>query len=203
MNIFLDKKFPPTVALNKKLSDNTGFTVIEIICTVSIFLIIAAGILKIQQSFQERDKQIRARTEMTQISSLLEEYHGLHGDYPKIATHDDSQGNILCSALHGNIDPNGQNPDAAKKIDLVTTSLKEINEKFVDPFLSDYIYYYKQRTDNGMWQNPSYILISKGPKGQQNLQRNLTISKSVTVSTAGQVSGNLNGDIILTNGGFL
>ncbi|MDR0740384.1 MAG: type II secretion system GspH family protein [Puniceicoccales bacterium] len=180
-----------------------GFTVIEIICTVSIFFIIAAGILKIQQTFQEREKQIRTRTEMMQIASWLEEYHELHGDYPKIVTHNDSQGDILCSALHGNIDPNGSTPIATKQIDLVATQLKEIDNKFVDPFLSDYIYYYKLRTDNGTWQNLSYILISKGPKGQQNPQRNLTISKGVTIGNEGKISGSPNGDIILTNGGFL
>jgi prepilin-type N-terminal cleavage/methylation domain-containing protein len=180
-----------------------GFTIIEIVCTVSIFLIIAGGVLKIQQSFQEREKQLRTRTEMAQIASWLEEYHQLHGDYPKILDHNDSQGTVLCPALHGNADPDGNIPSADKKIDLVATSLQEIGGKFVDPFLSDYIYYYKRRTDNNTWQNPSYILISKGPKGQQNPQRNLNISKGVTVSTAGKVSGNPNGDIILTNGGFL
>jgi type II secretory pathway pseudopilin PulG len=179
-----------------------GFTVIEVVCTVSIFLIIAAGILKIQQTFQEREKQTRTRTEMMQIASWLEEYHGTHGDYPKIVTHNDSQGNILCSALHGTIDPNGDTPAATKQIDLVAAPITEISNQFADPFLSDYIYYYKLRTDNGTWQNPSYILISMGPKGQQNPQRNLTISKGVTISTAGKISGQPNGDIILTNGGF-
>jgi hypothetical protein len=66
-----------------------------------------------------------------------------------------------------------------------------------------YIYHHKLRSDNGTWKNSSYILISKGPKGQQNLQRNLTISKGVTVSNASQVTGSLRGDLILTNGGFL
>jgi type II secretory pathway pseudopilin PulG len=189
--------------MTKKISDRMGFTIIEVVCTVSIFLIIAAGILKIQQTFQEREKQIRTRTEMMQIASWLEEYHEIHGDYPKIDPHNDTQGNILCSALHGTIDPDGNTPVATKQIDLVVTPLKEISSKFVDPFLSDYIYYYKRRADNGTWQNPSYILISKGPKGQQNPQRNLMISKGVTISAEGKISGQPNGDIILTNGGFL
>ncbi|MDR2371886.1 MAG: type II secretion system GspH family protein [Puniceicoccales bacterium] len=188
--------------MTKKISDHRGFTIIEIVCTVTIFLAIAAGILRIQQTFQEREKQIRTRTEMMQIASWLEEYHEIYGDYPKIVTHNDDQGNVLCSALHGNIDPNGSTPAAVKQIDLVATPLNEISNQFVDPFLSDYVYYYKLRTDNGTWQNPSYILISKGPKGQQNPQRNLTISKGVTISTGGKISGNPNGDIILTNGGF-
>ncbi|MDR2812505.1 MAG: prepilin-type N-terminal cleavage/methylation domain-containing protein [Puniceicoccales bacterium] len=195
------KNFPTAVTLKSKISDCAGFTIIEIICTISIFLLIIAGILKIQQSFQEREKQIRTRTEMVQIASWLEEYYDLHGDYPRIVAHDDNQGTVLCSALHGK-DPNGNTPSVDKKIDLVATSLKEINDKFIDPFLSDYIYYYKLRTDNGTWQNPSYILISKGPKGQQNPQRNLSIAKGVTVSAAGKIDGNPNGDIILTNGGF-
>jgi type II secretory pathway pseudopilin PulG len=187
----------------KNSSNQAGFTVIEIVCTVSIFFIIAAGILKIQQSFQERDKQIRTRTEMTQIAAMLEKYLNLHGDYPRIVAHSDSQGGILCSALHGSIAPDGTTPDGTKKIDLVTTEIKEIGGKFVDPFLSDYIYYYKLRPDDSTWKNSSYVLISKGSKGQQNPQRNLTIPKSVTVSGEGQVSGDLNGDLVMTNGGFL
>jgi prepilin-type N-terminal cleavage/methylation domain-containing protein len=189
-------------AITKKISEPGGFTVIEIICTVTIFLIIAAGILKIQQTFQDREKQIRTRTEMMQIASWLEEYHGLHGDYPKIVTHNDDQGSVLCSALHGNIDPNGNLPIVTEQIDLVAAPLNEIGGRFVDPFLSDYIYYYKLRTDNGTWQNTSYILISKGQKGQQNPQRNRTISKGVTINTEGKIGGSPSGDIILTNGGF-
>jgi type II secretory pathway pseudopilin PulG len=171
--------------LTTKFCGRMGFTTIEIVCTISIFLIIAAGIIKIQQTFQEREKQVRTRAEMMQIASLLEEYHGIHGDYPKIDTHNDSQGPILCSALHGKSDPNGNTPPLEKQVDLVASSLKEINNQFVDPFLSDYIYYYKRRSDSGTWKNSSYILISKGPKGQQNPQRNLTIAKSVTVSNEG------------------
>jgi prepilin-type N-terminal cleavage/methylation domain-containing protein len=197
------KKLSSAAALNAPVSDRRGFTIIEIICTVSIFFIIAAGILNLRQSAQEREKQVRTRTEMTQIASWLEAYHDFHGDYPKIATHDDNQGDILCSALHGNIDPNGNAPPTDKKIDLVAASLKEMGGKFVDPFLSDYIYYYKLRSDNGTWKNSSYILISKGPKGQQNPQRNLTISKGVTIGSSGQVTGSPRGDLILTNGGFL
>jgi type II secretory pathway pseudopilin PulG len=124
-------------ATTKKISERPGFTVIEMVCTVSIFFIIAAGILKIQQTFQEREKQVRTRTEMMQIAGWLEEYHRIHGDYPKIVTHDDDQGHILCAALHGSIDPQGGTPVPAKQIDLVATSLEEIDGKFVDPFLSD------------------------------------------------------------------
>jgi hypothetical protein len=134
---------------------------------------------------------------------MLEEYHGLHGDYPKITAHDDSQGPILCAALHGNIDPDGNAVNPYKAVDLVTTPIKEINGKFVDPFLSDYVYYYKLRSGSDAWDNPSYILLSKGTKGQQNPQRNLNILKGVTIDERGQISGSHGGDMIITNGGFL
>ncbi|MDR0418047.1 MAG: type II secretion system GspH family protein [Puniceicoccales bacterium] len=202
MGVFSHKNFSSIGSLNTKISNYSGFTAIEIVCTISIFLIIVAGILKIQQSFQGREKQIRTRTEMTQIAGWLEEYRSIHGDYPKIVSHNDYQGSVLCSALHGNIDPDGIDLDITKKIDLVTTSLQEIDGKFVDPFLSDYIYYYKLRMNN-LWKNPSYILISKGPKGQQNPQRDLIISTNITISPTGKVDGNPNGDIVLTDGGFL
>jgi type II secretory pathway pseudopilin PulG len=180
-----------------------GFTTIEIICTVAIFFLMAVGILKVYDSFRERDKQIRTRSELGVLSNMLEAYHALHGDYPQIALHNDNQGTVLNQALHGQIDPEGDTPPQNKQVDLVTTTLCEIDGKFVDPFSSDYIYYYKLRSYPDVWENPSYLLISKGPKGQQNPQRNLTISKGVTVSTAGEVTGNFRGDIIITNGGFL
>lgn len=201
MDTFSHKNLSPTMASNKRISNRVGFTVIEIVCIVSIFLIIAAGILKIYQCFQVRDKLAWTRTEMVQIVSWLEEYRKIHGDYPKVAAYDDNQGAILCSALHGRIDPMGNTPDEANRIDFVTTSIKEIDGKFVDPFLSDYIYYYRQRGDT-VWQNPSFILISKGSKGQQNSQRNRTIPKGVTINPLGRISSDLNGDIVSTCGGF-
>jgi hypothetical protein len=84
-------------------------------------------------------------------------------------------------SINLNIDPNGNAPPTDKH----------------------YIYHYKLHSDNGTWKNPSYILISKGPKGQQNLQRNLAISKGVTIGNTGQVTDSPHGDLISTNGGFL
>jgi hypothetical protein len=83
---------------------------------------------------RESDKEILIRAEMTEISSLLDEYHGFHDNYPKIAPHEDSQDNIHCSAVYVYIDPNGQSPDLGEKIDLIRTPLKEINRKFIDAF---------------------------------------------------------------------
>jgi type II secretory pathway pseudopilin PulG len=183
--------------------NRNGFTFFEILCTVSIFWIIIVGILKIQQSFYDREKQIRTRAEMSQIANMLEEYYVLHGDYPKIIAHNDHQCDILCTALHGEINPDGDVPDEGKQIDLVTVSLKEINGRFTDPFLSDYIYYYKLRSDSEVWQNKSYILISKGIKGQQDAKRSVVVTKGSSVSTSGVIGPTLGGDIVLTNGGFL
>ncbi|MDR2807097.1 MAG: type II secretion system GspH family protein [Puniceicoccales bacterium] len=181
-----------------------AFTAIEIMCTVTILCLIAAGVLKIYGTYQERDKLIRTRLEMSALVDMLETYRQQHGDYPKIESHDDHQGGILNQALHWRIDPNGNALSDEKRIDFLTTNLKEIDGKFVDPFLSDYIYYYKRRTQEDLWKNPSYFLISKGPKGQQNSKRNVaTATKSVTISDQGQITGNLRDDIIATEGGFL
>jgi type II secretory pathway pseudopilin PulG len=187
----------------QQFGERFGFTTIELMCTITIFMIAMTIILKISSSFQVSEKQIRTRTEMSCIANMLEEYLSLHGDYPKIEAHNDFQGNILCSALYGNINPDGDTPDAPKKVDLVTSTLIEINGKFVDPFSSDYIYYYKLRSNGDTWENSSYILLSKGSKGQQNTERNLEISKGVTITTQGRITGDQRGDIIITNGGFL
>jgi prepilin-type N-terminal cleavage/methylation domain-containing protein len=196
----MDKSF----AKNKrKLSRPRGFTAIEILCTMAIISIIAFGILRVQNAYKEREKHIRVRTEMTCLGHMLEEYYNLHGDYPKIATHDDDQGAILCAALHGTLDPDGHTPSSDRQIDLVPTTILEISGKFVDPFSSDYIYYYNLRSDENGWQNPSYILISKGSKGQQNHWRNRTVpGKSIQISPTGAIGGSLGGDIVMTNGGF-
>jgi hypothetical protein len=139
---------------------------------------------------------------MVQIADLLEECHTLHSDYPKIAAHQDNQSNILCSALHDNIDPNRNNSEAAQKIDLVRTALKELHGKCFDSFLSDSIHSYKMHSDNGTEKNPSYLLVSKCSKRQQNSQCDLTASKRVAVSTDDKVSGSPRNDILLINGGF-
>jgi hypothetical protein len=173
------------------------------VCTAAIFLVAMAGIFKIYGTLQEREKQILTRSELTQLARMLEEYRALHGDYPKIAAHDDRQGTILCAALHGTIDPDGNPIDGPKAQDLATTTIKEIGGQFVDPFSSDYVYYYKLRDGGDSWDNPSYVLLSKGPKGQQNPQRNRNISKSTAIDQRGCVSDSRGGDIVITNGGFL
>jgi type II secretory pathway pseudopilin PulG len=116
-----------------------GFTAVEMVCTAAIFLVATAGIFKIYSTLQEREKQILTRSELTQLARMLEEYRALHGDYPKIAAHDDLQGTILCAALHGTSDPDGNSISGPKAQDLVATSIKEIGGRFVDPFFSDYI----------------------------------------------------------------
>jgi hypothetical protein len=172
-------------------------------CTATIFLVAAAGMFKIYSTCQEREKQILTRSELTQLARMLEEYRELHGDYPKITAHDDRQGTILCAALHGTIDPDGHPLGGSQARDLVTTALREINGQFVDPYLSNYVYYYKRRSGDDSWANPSYVLLSKGPKGQQNPQRNLAVEKGSTVDERGYVGDGRGGDIIVTNGGFL
>ncbi|MDR0590420.1 MAG: hypothetical protein LBG09_00995 [Puniceicoccales bacterium] len=201
----------PSATLHRQFSkispspqhNKLGFTAVEMVCTAAIFLAAAASIFKIYSTLQEREKQILTRSELTQLARMLEEYRALHGDYPKIVAHDDHQGIILCAALHGITDPNGNPTSGPKAQDLVTTTIKEIAGQFVDPFLSDYIYYYKLRSDGDSWDNPSYVLLSKGPKGQQNPQRNLNTSKGTAIDQRGYVSDSHGGDIIITNGGFL
>jgi hypothetical protein len=126
--------------------NNLGFSAVEMVCTTAIFLVAIAGIFKIYTTCQEREKQILARSELTQLARMLEEYRALHSDYPKIAAHDDHQGTILCAALHGTSDPDGNPISGPEAKDLATTTIKEIGGQFVDPFSSDYIYYYKLRS---------------------------------------------------------
>lgn len=174
---------------------------LEILLTISIFFIFLFGILKVRENYRVRDKQILARAELVTLADALERYFNIFGDYPKIASHDDQQGDVLYSALHGQIDPDGNSVSDGQ--DFVETNIKEIDGRFVDPFLSDYIYYYKMRGSESLWRNPSYILISKGPKGQQNPERSVVVSKSVTVTMAGVIIGDAKDDIIVTSGGIL
>lgn len=186
--------------MSRKSIKSDGFTLIELLCVVSILLIFMTSVLKIHDVSQERSKLAQTRAEMLKISEYLEDYRIAYGDYPRIISHNDTQGEILCSALHGKINPMGET--LTSQPDFVDTSINEINGKFVDPFLSDYIYYYKTRSSD-TWLHPSFVLISKGTKGQQGAKRNKSVSKSVSVSQTGEVSGNLNGDIVLTSEGFL
>jgi type II secretory pathway pseudopilin PulG len=186
-------------ALHRRFS---GFTMVEIMCTISIIFLVMAGIFKIYDTYQERDKLYRTSTELCKLMTMLEEYRDLHGDYPKIAMHDDGQGDILNRALHGEIDSDG-NVIENDRIDLVRTTFREINGKFVDPFLSDYIYYYKLRSNENDWKNSSFILLSKGAKGQQNSKRDRNMEKCAVIGRDGQISDHLGGDLVITNGGFL
>lgn len=178
-----------------------AFTLLEILMTVTLIWLVVAGILKVQGAHLSREKYIRTKAEMATIALLLEKYREKYGDYPKLNAHDDFQGDVLCSALKGVIDPEGGVISDGEN--LLSSSFKEIDGKLVDPFFSDYIYYYKTKNKESDWKEISYILISKGVKGQQNPERNRVVAKDVTVSENGYISGENFSDIVLTSSGFL
>lgn len=157
----------------------------------------------VRDHFEKTEKLMLTRVEMVKLGDLLERYYTIHSDYPKIATHNDQQGTLLYKALHGEIDPDGHTPIAENQTDLLENTFTILDEKLIDPFGSDYIYYYKEYDKSDVWQNPSYVLISRGAKGRRCRNRTSMIPKSVTVTNEGAVSGNLKSDIVMTKSGFL
>lgn len=156
-----------------------GFTLLELVGTISI-MVILAGILAIGfGGILPASKGKRASADMVRIQQALEDYKLRFGEYPKQMTMTvsglSSMEEVLFNSLAGCLAPNGSLGNFKILID--RNALEFENESFpivgetpaallnaiVDPWGISYQYRYDP--DSVDWKNFNYVLFSEGPDG--------------------------------------
>ncbi|MFL3659056.1 MAG: prepilin-type N-terminal cleavage/methylation domain-containing protein [Opitutales bacterium] len=152
-----------------------GFTLIELIGTISI-IVILAGILAVSFSGVLGDSSgKRASTDMVRIQQMLEDYKGTFGEYPKemAVAGLSSMEDILFNALAGRLAPNGEVGNFKILIDrnalefgsdefpIVGETPAVLLNAIVDPWGNPYRYRFDP--DDEDWENYNYVLFSAGP----------------------------------------
>ena len=175
-----------------------GFTFLELVITIAMIVLLSGSVLKMHTSGINRAKFTQTKAEMSAIAAMLEQYYEKYGDYPRIESHNDLQGDILCSALQGKIDQYG---NSINDHNFLTSEFQISSDGYLlDAFGNKYIYFYRSRTNPKVWERNSYILISLGMKTQTNSDQSPQKDSSVTIN--GDIIYENSSDIILTNVGF-
>ncbi len=141
---------------------------IELLTVIAIIGILSAIVLGVGRRVSESGKIARTKAELAALSAGLEGYKRQLGDYPR--TRDAAD---FLQALIGKKNPLGN--ELAKpvraQIDLALFRTPDDVDPFentsavlIDPWDQPYVYVYKP--SGSTWTNPSYVLYSIGPDGQ-------------------------------------
>jgi general secretion pathway protein G len=141
-----------------------GITLVELACVVAITSILAAFALSAATRTVNAGRVLRARGELSALSSALESYSRTFGDFPNTA-----RGDILLQSLVGRLGPTGLNVESRAFVALTQITTGADRDPFVDtsaecadPWGRPYQYAYKSTSP---WTTPSFVLYSKGPDG--------------------------------------
>lgn len=146
---------------SSKPSQNRGFTLIEMLVTITIIVILAGLTVGSYKFVTTKQANEQAKIQISLLSNALEEYKLDKGEYPA----DTAGTNALYRALYLN---GLNNPDTDKiyvaQLDPNTnkqgwTEGTGDNVKIIDPWDSEYIY------RNPPTVNPDFDLLSKGQDG--------------------------------------
>ncbi|MCD4832012.1 MAG: type II secretion system GspH family protein [Anaerohalosphaeraceae bacterium] len=69
----------------RNLHSQFGFTIVEILVTVVVIAILAAGIFSLSQSVDKRAKLDMAKAQLVIIDTALEQYYDFHGKFYDLA----------------------------------------------------------------------------------------------------------------------
>ncbi|MCR6656706.1 MAG: type II secretion system protein GspG [Opitutus sp.] len=143
-----------------------AFTLIELLTVIAIIGILSAIVLGVGRRVSESGKIARTKAELAALSAGLEGYKRQFGDYPR--TEDAAD---FLQALIGKKGPLGATINGRAQIDLALFRTPEDADPFentsavlIDPWDQPYVYVYKP--SGTTWTNPSYVLYSIGPDGQ-------------------------------------
>lgn len=163
-----------------------AFTLLELLAVIAIIAVLTGIVIGVGRRSAETGRSARAKAELAALSAALEAYKRQHGDYPQTGAvpnladtaapaSADAPG-ILFNALAGKRGPRPTlTPlDGRAFVELAKFTLQnpaalpspgntaQLANAFVDPWGRRYLYAY--RTGTG-WTNPSYVLWSTGPDG--------------------------------------
>lgn len=159
-----------------------GFSIIELLVVLAVIGILSAISFGMVRVVSERTRTNRAITQMTAITQGLEQFKNQYGDYPFIRQHTagaEARGQDLYRALSGQTGPLGHffprqgrafiNPDQFFLANTGTVSpdriIEDQNTFLEDPWGRPYEYFYKTENNPDNWENPQFVLFSRGPDG--------------------------------------
>jgi prepilin-type N-terminal cleavage/methylation domain-containing protein len=162
-------RFPAREARLNRQAGNRAFTLIELLTVIAIIAILAAITFGVVKGVNERAAIGQAKTELAVLSTALENYKKLYGDYPQ--TTDPA---IFLQSLIGKKGPGGADMTQKNLLELskftlstaagdpfTTTSLT-----LLDPWGRNYLYYYYYTgATSATATRRGYILFSTGPDG--------------------------------------
>jgi general secretion pathway protein G len=147
-----------------KENGREGVTLIELVCVIVIASILSGFALTAAIRSVNAGRVLRARGELSALSSALESYRRAFGDFPNTA-----RGDILLQSLVGRLGPTGVNVESRAFVALTQITTGADRDPFVDtsaectdPWGRPYQYAYKSTSP---WTTPSFVLYSKGPDG--------------------------------------
>ena len=138
-----------------------AFTLLEMLAVLGIIAVLAGLVFGGGQRAVEAGRMARARTELAVLSSALDEYKRICGDYPQ--TTDPAR---LLQSLIGRRGPTDAVIAARCLLEIsrLTTGqsrdpFSDLTASLVDPWGEPYRYAYKSEAP---WNNFSYVLYSSG-----------------------------------------
>lgn len=166
---------------------SSAFTLLELLAVIAIIAVLTGIVIGVGRRAAETGRTARAKAELAALSAALEGYRRQFGDYPRTdavanvaeaASPAAADGpGILFNALTGKRGPRETlTPlDGRAQVELAKFTLQnpaalptpgntaQTANAFVDPWGRRYLYAY--RTGNA-WTNPSFVLWSVGPDGE-------------------------------------
>lgn len=167
-------------------SRRSGFTLLELLVTISILAILASIFFGIQRGVFSAQSQAKARAEMAVIAAALEEFKTRYGDYPwtdrpgsvgeTIYLHQILSGRVYLDRGSATTTPGMRTGDRRPLMDVGSLTLEasnpsapEAGARIIDPWDGDYYYYYRANASDSEWENPGFILLSRGEGGEITL----------------------------------
>ncbi|MFA6961879.1 MAG: prepilin-type N-terminal cleavage/methylation domain-containing protein [Opitutaceae bacterium] len=156
----------------KSQAGDRAFTLIELLTVIAIIAILAAITFGVVKGVNERAAIGQAKTEISVLSSSLESYKKIYGDYPQ--TTDPA---VFLQSLIGKKGPGGADMTQKNLLELSKFTLSTSGGDpfatpsltLVDPWGRNYLYYYYYTgASASAATRRGYILFSTGPDGKSS-----------------------------------
>lgn len=138
----------------------SGFTLVEMLAVLAVVAILAAISFGLIAGVQSRQARSQAAAELAALSTALESYRSVFGDYPRLMNNPDG----LFLALYGRRTPDGTAVDRRAFIDRDSFTIN--NNRFEDPWGRTYLYFYDESWKETPGGRFGFLLFSRGPSGQ-------------------------------------
>lgn len=156
-----------------------GFTLIELLMVLAVIGILIGITLGVARSVEEGRNTAAANTQLVALAQALEDYKSHYGDYPWVENSSSiTRRETLFKALIGLQGPKGHTlapqerffiePDRfrLRNPNAETDAAGAAGNYLLDPWGNAYEYHYKINGNEAAWENPSYVLFSRGSNGE-------------------------------------